>query len=203
MVFALEFKPDIILELGRGYGNSTCAFTEVANLLKPQPCRVLSLCISDSWHARILPNGQRIVEKSWFDPLEALQTDILTHDFESVLANYRRIFVFWDAHGYDVAECVLGTILPEIADKLNLVVMHDMSDIRYIAEPAGNYSLWKGNNDGSKRLRIGNIDSAVEQAVSVTDFARRNMRPPHSADHLFHTELTDSQKAELKQLLGD
>ena len=29
--FALEFKPELILELGRLYGNSTCVFLEVVN----------------------------------------------------------------------------------------------------------------------------------------------------------------------------
>jgi hypothetical protein len=29
--FALEFRPDLILELGRELGNSTCCFIEVAN----------------------------------------------------------------------------------------------------------------------------------------------------------------------------
>ena len=127
MVFAMEFKPDIILELGRGYGNSTCVFTEVANLLKPHPCKVLSLCISNSWQIRTLPKLRRILEKSWFTPLETLQTDILKFDFKSVLANHHRIFLFWDAHGYDIAECVLGTILPELAEKPHLAVMHDLS----------------------------------------------------------------------------
>ena len=28
LAYTLEFKPDLILELGRGAGNSTCVFTE-------------------------------------------------------------------------------------------------------------------------------------------------------------------------------
>ncbi|MFQ5696580.1 MAG: hypothetical protein ACE5HB_11365, partial [Terriglobia bacterium] len=31
--YTLEFKPDLILELGRERGNSTCCFLEVANQL--------------------------------------------------------------------------------------------------------------------------------------------------------------------------
>jgi hypothetical protein len=38
----------VILELGRGQGNSTCAFTEATNLKQGQ-MRVLSLCLSDNW----------------------------------------------------------------------------------------------------------------------------------------------------------
>jgi len=29
--FVLEYSPDLIIELGRGYGNSTCIFTEAVN----------------------------------------------------------------------------------------------------------------------------------------------------------------------------
>jgi cephalosporin hydroxylase len=47
----LEFKPDLILELGRAMGNSTAAFTNAANLLGPSACRVLSLCLSYEWHS--------------------------------------------------------------------------------------------------------------------------------------------------------
>jgi len=201
--FALEFNPDIILELGRGYGNSTCAFTEVANLLKSHRCKVLSLCKSGYWRKRTAPRLNQIMEKSWFVPLDALQTDIIKFDFKQVLENRSRVFVFWDAHGYDMAECVLGTILPQIADKPHIVVMHDLADIRYMPEPTGNYGLWRGNSDDGRRIRIGNIDSAVEQAISIMDFANRNKLILHSADHSLHTELGDSQKAELRKLLGD
>jgi hypothetical protein len=41
MAAALEFRPDLIVELGRGVGDSTCAFTEAGNRLGT--ARVLSL----------------------------------------------------------------------------------------------------------------------------------------------------------------
>jgi hypothetical protein len=34
MAVVLEFKAELILELGQGRGNPTCAFTEAANLLR-------------------------------------------------------------------------------------------------------------------------------------------------------------------------
>src|SRR5262245_11761318 len=40
---ALEFQPDCILEIGSGWGNSTCAFVDAANQLGSQSCRVISL----------------------------------------------------------------------------------------------------------------------------------------------------------------
>ena len=47
--FALAFAPDLIVELGRGGGNSTCCFLEAAHHLRAQGrrCRVLSLCLSE------------------------------------------------------------------------------------------------------------------------------------------------------------
>jgi hypothetical protein len=208
MAMALEFSPDLILELGRGRGNSTCAFTQVANWLKPRPCRVLSLCISDDWNKLTLPRVRQTVPEVWFEPLEALETDILAFDYESALSGYSRIFVFWDAHGYEVAECVLGEILPRIANQPHLVVMHDLSDARYLAPSSDQYDhhgLWKGNNWDGPRIRIGNINSAVEQAVAITDFTLRNKIPLHSADHDLHSEFDADpvRVAELQRLLGD
>jgi hypothetical protein len=208
MAFALEFSPDIILELGRGEGNSTCAFTEVANLLKPHRCQVLSLCLCHSWEEITEPRVRKIVPESWFETLITLRTNILYYDFKKALDGYRRVLVFWDAHGFDIAECVLGNILPEISDRPHIVIMHDLSDIRYQSDDFNQYkghALWKGNTWDGPRLRIGNIDSAVEQAVAILDFTTRNKLPLHSSDHSFHTELeSDKEKLiELKRVLGD
>src|SRR5918996_4862142 len=49
MSLALEFRPDLILELGRGSGNSTCAFVEAAHLLCKDSPHVVSLCLTDTW----------------------------------------------------------------------------------------------------------------------------------------------------------
>lgn len=208
MAFSLEFSPDIILELGRGYGNSTCAFTEAANQLKPHRCRVLSICKSENWERDIMPKVRQFVPKSWFQPLQALQADILTFDFKQALAGFRKVLVFWDAHGYEVAECVLGLILPEIANRPHIVIMHDLTDARYISESYnqyGNHGLWKGNDWDGPRIRIGHINSPVEQAVAITDFATRNKLPLHSAGHSLHTEFDNntSRAPALREALGD
>ena len=48
---ALDFAPTLIVELGRGLGNSTCVFTTAA-----QACdaRVVSLCLSNAWRTGTL-----------------------------------------------------------------------------------------------------------------------------------------------------
>jgi hypothetical protein len=42
-----EFKPVVIIDLGRGYGNSICAMAVAAKMLRPQPCHIVSICLSD------------------------------------------------------------------------------------------------------------------------------------------------------------
>jgi hypothetical protein len=206
---ALEFAPDVILELGRGFGNSTCAFAEATHLLAPKRCRVLSLCLSDAWTTRTVPALQSVVNDSWFEPIDARVTDILAFDFVAALRGHQRVLVFWDAHGFAVAECVLGKILPAIAGRPHLVLMHDLLDARYApgeVHEYGEQSLWMGGNEAVKaRLRLGHIESGVEQAVAAVDFTTRNRISLSSADHSLQTEIeTDAEKkAELRRLLGD
>ena len=200
---ALEFRPDLIVELGRGYGNSTCAFTEVANRFRNT--KVLSLDQNHNWSATEL--RLRATEpQSWFQPLQAIETDILTFNFSEALAGATRVLLFWDAHGFDVAKVVLGRVMPELARREHLVVMHDMYDLRYQAKENLSYGddeLWTGGNSTGRHLMIGNIASNVEQAVSVLDFSTRNRCPLHTADHSLHTELSEVEKSELTNLWGE
>ena len=204
---ALEFQPDFILELGRYRGNSTCALVEAANLLGLGEGRVLSLDGGNAWRDWTLPRLRAALPSSWFTPLRALRRNILTFDFRSALATARRPLLFWDAHGFEIAECVLGAILPEFAPHPHLVIMHDLSDSRYTAPGSFSYEgqrLWKGAGRSGPRLKLGTIDSDEAQSVSILDFATRNRLPLHSADHSFHAELAgDADRvAELQELLG-
>jgi len=202
---ALEFRPDLILELGRGFGNSTCAFTEAANQLSA-PCRVVSLCDCGSWEDFTLPRLRAVVDDDWFGPLSALQADIVQFDFEPILDPAKRTLVFWDAHSFDIAECVLGKILRSIAGKAHVVAMHDLSDLRYCSPPEGpDYVLWKGSDAGQGRFHIAHIYSKVPQAISVLDFACRNRLTLESADHSIHTFIGSdpARLEEMRKLLGD
>ncbi len=205
MSVVMDYEPDVVIELGRGKGNSTCAFTEASHL-KGGRTRILSLCLSDDWERRTLPRVRGIVPKEWFAPLQALRADILEFDYEMALSGAQRVVVFWDAHGFEIAECVLGQILPVIAGREHLVLMHDLSDARYSSEEQlqyGAHGLWKGNNWDGPRLKLGHIDSAVEQSIAALDFATRNHLTLDSADHSFHTNLTPSQQSEMQSVLGE
>ncbi len=190
LAFALEFRPDLVLELGRGLGNSTCVFTEAAHRLSPGPCRVVSLCDTDYWGRHTLPKVRKIVPPEWLSPLQALQTDILTFDYEGAFAGTERVFVFWDAHGFDVAECVLGRILPLLETRPHVVAMHDLSDARYLPpsrEQYGEAGLWKGeaSTGSGARLRFGPFNSELGRATATPDFCGRNRVPLGSADYSF------------------
>ncbi|UBF24115.1 class I SAM-dependent methyltransferase [Kovacikia minuta CCNUW1] len=200
---ALEFQPDLIIELGRGRGNSTCLFTEAANQLGN--CRVVSFCLSTDWDELTKPRVAQIVPDSWFDCLEARIGDLLATDVPALLGTSQRILLLWDAHGYEIADFVLGAVLPLLKDRVHLVVMHDISDTRYAGTERAyrENRLWRGNNDGSIRLVLGHLNSAVEQAVAIVDFTSRNHLTLHSSDHSLHTELTPTQTQELQQQLGE
>jgi hypothetical protein len=120
----LAFRPDVILELGRGWGNSTCVFTEAAGLVGS---RVFSIGFDSehAWETRSAPRLGQVVDADWFAPLTVLHDDITTLDFEPLLLGSTRTLVYWDAHGGDVAEAVLGRLLPALPAE-NKVVVDDI-----------------------------------------------------------------------------
>lgn len=204
---AMEFQPDLIVELGRGMGNSTCVFTEAANQLGN--CRVVSLCLSPDWDNTVKHRVAQVVPESWFQPLEIRNEEILTTDIQTLLGNMQRVLVLWDAHGYDMAEFVLGGLLPFLEHRQNLVVMHDISDGRY-GHGYMDYQgqrLWRGtkegfNREGHSRLILNYLNTAVEQTVAIVDFTSRNGLTLQSADHSLHTDLKPEQISELQASLG-
>lgn len=206
--FALEFRPDLILELGRRMGNSTSCFIEVANILGGSPkCRVVSLCLSTDWFERTVPRLREVVTPEWFEPAEIHVANLLDYDIEARLRKARRPLILWDAHGFNVAEWVLGRLLPQLMDKPHLVLMHDMSDTRFeVPSPEyGRVGIWKGTNASEPSFWIGNISSRVAQAISIVDFTTRNQVPLHSGVESLQKELAgDAAKvAGLKALLGE
>lgn len=203
---ALEYQPDLFIEIGRGFGNSTVAFVEALNHYNPQG-RVYSMCLADSWDAVTLPRLKAFLPDEWFAPLDAQIIDIREVDFERVVGDARRVMVLWDAHGLVVADCVLSRLLPRIADREHLVVMHDISDGRYCENPLSyeGKPFWRGQETGwtseTARLKLGWIDTVVEQTIPALDFLTRNGLELASADHFVKTEI--SRNPALLQQLRD
>jgi hypothetical protein len=205
---ALDYRPDAILELGRGYGNSTCVLTEAANAIGLEECRVLSICRNPTWDDEPPTGVCAVVPREWFAPLTTYSGDVADFDYASLLAGAKRVLVFWDAHGFDVAECVLGRILPTLVHREHLVIMHDLLDGRYInprKREYGSNRLWRENSWTGSQVYLGRVVSTVEQAIAIVDFSSRNDLPLHSADESIDVELArdESKLAEMLRVVGD
>lgn len=203
---ALEYQPDLIIEFGRGYGNSTCAFVEAVNAYNPS-ARVFSMCFSNCWDQDTLPKLKAFLPEEWFRPLDAPTVDIRTVDFRPVVGDAKRVLVLWDAHGMEIADCVLSRLMPLIAGREHFVAMHDISDGRYCGNSLSynGKPFWRGQESGwsadTARLRLGWIDTVVEQTFPALDFLTRNELELGSADHVTKTEISSDSSllARLKQ----
>jgi len=208
---ALGFRPDLILELGRGKGNSTALFCQAASRLGRT--RVVSVCNSKHWAEETLPRLKAFIPQHWLDPLDARMADILDTDYSAILNGAIRVLVLWDAHGFEIAEIVLGRILPLISDRPHLLLMHDISDNRYarmersyVDQPIWKGSTWdNGTGVSANRVNIGWMNSLQDQVIALADFATRNDVEIGSADHEFaqffgaHPSYAD----EMRRTLGD
>ncbi len=52
-------------------------------------------------------------------------------------------------------------------------------------------------------MKLGIIDSAVEQSIAALDFTTRNHLTFDSADHSFHTMLSGPEQSEMRKTLGE
>ena len=105
---AVDLGPALIIELGRGRGNSTCVFAEVAQEINT---RVVSIGFDggDGWASWTRPRIEQIVDAAWFEPLTILDQDILAIEFAPIVREASRVLLFWDAHGMAVADAVFVT----------------------------------------------------------------------------------------------
>lgn len=182
----LDFKPDLIIELGRGYGNSTVVLTDAANQIG---AKVKSFCLT-KWEKKRLV--AETVTDEWFAPLELYTEDICSVDFERHTADFKRVVILWDAHGYNIADAVLGKLLPLIALRPHLVICHDISDNRFCgANPSyEDKPFWRGMDDFYAHLstqprnyvNLGWVIAVVDQVIPILDFCWRNKIELHSAD---------------------
>jgi hypothetical protein len=186
---ALEFKPDLIVELGRGMGNSTTLFTLAAHRLRNT--RVFSFCLSDQWDRQTKPRLLKLTGEEWFRPLSTYMADITEVDFTHLIMPAKRVLLLWDAHGYVVADKVLSHIMPLLACKEHVTVCHDVSDNRIYPDASrayGGKTIWRGmdlfyaGGDAVSRTNIFWLNTVVDQFIPILDFCWRNRIELHSAD---------------------
>ncbi len=208
---ALGFRPDLILELGRGRGNTTALFTEAASQIGGAT-RVVSLCQTADWMRFTAPALRASTPESWFERLDARVTDISSADYDRLFADRARVLVVWDAHGFDVAEVVFGEILPKIVRRDHLLLLHDILDNRYADVPRSydGQPLWRGaawqdrNPQWRTRVNLGWMHALQNQVVAIADFVARNGIELGSADHAFHEFFAadPSREAVLRDAIG-
>lgn len=201
-----DFKPDLIIELGRGYGNSTCASAVAAKMLLPQPCRIVSLCLSDAFNQVSRPHLMaHLPDPGMLAAVETLECDILAYDFEPTIASAERVFIFWDAHGYDVAHAILTGLMRSLQDRPHLALVHDMADLRYFSDDFRRYGIdaeWLARGSAAPKYILGDVGSQYDEGVALVDFTARNRIGFYSAESSYFSDLTEEQASELDALFG-
>jgi|ERR1051326_664060 hypothetical protein len=168
--FSLEVRPDLILELGRAYGNSTCLFTEVANVLGSARVVSVSLDNEQAWTTRTAANLESIVTPDWFAPLTVLNQDILSTDFQEIIRGSERVLLYWDAHGSGLAYFILRHILPLLREKTHVVAVDDVGDA-LVDLRASHRAYVMG---GLTTCFLGDLYSAYGELLPLYDFLSRN-----------------------------
>jgi hypothetical protein len=134
------FRPTFVLELGRGYGNSTAVFTELSRRIGFD---IVSIGFDSEhcWESFTAPKIRRLFGDDWFARLRLVQADLTRLDLARFVEREERVLLFWDAHGDDVAESALGllTALPPE----NLVVVHDIHEAK-IPDPPDDLITFSG-----------------------------------------------------------
>jgi len=165
----LEFSPDLIIELGRGYGNSTCLFTEAVN--KSGKGKVVSVGYDSehAWEKTTVPALQKLISPQWLDKLCIKQQDIMKTDFTEITQQAQHVLLFWDAHGKELAQYLLAHLFPLLQNKEHLIVMHDVTD-------TGNSTLAPPTeyDNKPKIFRIHNLVSTFEEIIPLFDFISTN-----------------------------
>jgi hypothetical protein len=187
----LGFQPDLIIELGRGHGNSTALFCLAGERLRD--VEIVSICLTSDWTLEVAAKVAGVIGRSALSRLDARIADIGLVDYERIVSRHRRVLLLWDAHGFEIAEVVFGQILPAIADREHLVLMHDISDNRYLVDsPAYTGGVWRPRPwPSTSPVNIGWMQSIVEQVIPLADFSVRNDLEIGSGEHEFRQFFED------------
>jgi len=162
-----EFSPDLIIELGRGFGNSTCLFTEAVS--KSGKGKVVSIGYDgeNAWEKTTVPSIQKLINSQWLDKLRVIQQDIMKVDFSEITQQSQRILLFWDAHGKELAQYILANIFPLLQNKEHLIIMHDVTD-------TGNSDPVSSPENNGKIFQVNNLVSPFEEIVPLFEYFSSN-----------------------------
>ncbi|HSF50216.1 MAG TPA: hypothetical protein VLA74_05580 [Nitrososphaeraceae archaeon] len=163
----LEFSPDLIIELGRGYGNSTCVFTEAVANSKMGKVVSIGYDAEHAWENTTLPRLKQHLSPNWLDNLHVINENIMKINFKEIVGQSERVLLFWDAHGKELAQYILAHLLPLIYKREHLIIIHDMTDVRH----SGKAPTYRKDEP---LISMHNIVSSFEEIIPIFDFLSRN-----------------------------
>lgn len=129
MLFSLtlQYRPELIVEVGRGCGNSTCVFLEAASELS---CPVVSVD-RRSWRWR--RTAKKVLSlrgRDWLCRGTIVSKNFLATDPQALIPEGTgRTLFFWDAHGRDLATFIIRRIFPRLRVRSHLIIVHDITDL--------------------------------------------------------------------------
>lgn len=163
----VQYAPELVLEVGRGYGSTTCVSAELATSVGRTKVISVDNDDAEAWRTETLPRLGAAVPESWSDLVDARHTDPMSVDFDKLLSPFKRVLLLWNSHLPDLATHILGTCLRVLEDKEHLVVFMGVTDARF-NDVAPDYVA-------SRPLTwMGHLVSPSEDLVAVYDFLSRN-----------------------------
>ncbi len=156
---AMQHRPGHIVEIGRGFGSSTCVFVEVAHALGAD---VTSYDLAGGRWAATLPRAIQAMGEGWLARLTLAGGDFTQVRPEEVLPGEGRTLLFWDAHGRDIGRQIITCIFPRLGPE-DLTIVHDVSDF--------SSRLIQG---GSARWRFGSFYSLFDELPILHEYWQRH-----------------------------
>ena len=192
-------SPNVVLDLGTGLGNSAAVFGTLCPTAK-----TYTFDIDNKWARITLP---KLIKYGFAPNVEPVVGDMTKLDFSKFIGDAKSVVVFWDAHGFSIADLVLAHILPIIAGRQHIVLCHDVSYINRNFLDYNGKTIWRGTdayyspNSNMSYVVAGWAMSVAEQVISIFDFCERNEMSFHSVDVAMGIE-DKNAFAELGRVLG-
>jgi hypothetical protein len=119
-----NYRPDFILEVGRGAGNTTCVLLD--HCIRHPAVDFCSIDLYDNWHMHstaLLP--REFLEK--VGDRKLLHQDFFDFDLKFITdANWEKLLLFWDVNDVRATERLTSEFLPKLAGRNLLVAVHDV-----------------------------------------------------------------------------
>lgn len=204
MAIALDIAPDVIIDIGTGAGNSAITFAVAQSELRSSIYTLGNPSIDRRWSLTVERIRPRIAD--FTEIVNSLDVDITKFDFAPLVRNAKVVMVFWDAHGYVIADAILCRLLPLIADRQHVIVCHDMSDNRMSshAKSYGGKPFWRGAMTGVETAYVSTswVLTQVEQAIPILDFCWRNDMLFRSFDGETHLDIDEGERTSILRTAG-